>query len=176
MNVLLIPAAVFLLLAIAFAWLFAKLISRDRTTGFPDDSDEIFSPTRYRVMERLLNEADRDFLRSQPGWNDRKERRYRKARIKIFRGYVHQLSDDFNKICKAIKILIVASEVDRPDLAGLLMKQKFLFAFRMISVELKLSLYGLGWSGVNHHYLMQSLEAMRSQLHAFAAVAQASQA
>lgn len=122
MNVLLIPAAVFLLLAIAFAWLFAKLISRDRTIGFPDDSDEIFSPTRYRVMELLLNDADRDYLCSQPGWNDRKERRYRKARIKIFRGYVHQLSDDFNKICKAIKILIVASEVDRPDLAGLLMK------------------------------------------------------
>lgn len=176
MNVLLIPAAVFLLLAIAFASLFAKLISRDCTTGFPDDSDEIFSPARYRAMDRLLNEADQNFLRSQPGWNTRKERRYRTARIRIFRGYVHQLSDDFNKICKAIKVLIVASEVDRPDLAGLLMKQKFLFAFRMISVELKLSLYGLGWSGVNVCYLMQSLEAMRSQLQSFAAVAQASQA
>jgi hypothetical protein len=176
MNVLLIPAAGLLLLAIAFASLFARLISRDRTTGFPDDSEEVFSPAKYRVLERLLNEADQNFLRSQPGWNERKERTYRKTRIKMFRGYLHQLSDDFNKVCKAIKVLIVTSAVDRPDLAGLLMKQKFLFAVGMISVEFKLSLYGLGWSGSNLRYLMQSLEAMRSQLQAFAAVAQASQA
>jgi hypothetical protein len=53
------------------------------------------------------------------------------------------------------------------------MKQKFQFAFRMICVEFKLTLYGLGWSGENLRDLMRTLEAMRSQLQSFAAVAQA---
>ncbi len=176
MNVLLIPSVGFILLGIAFAVVFVRLLSRERTDGFPDESDEIYSAARYRAMDRLLNEQDQNFLRSQPGWNRRKEKSFRVARIRIFRGYVHQLSDDFNNICKAIKLLIVTSEVDRPDLAGLLMKQKFLFAFGVISVEFKLALYEFGWSIVDVPDLLRTLEAMRRQLQSFAAIARPNEA
>lgn len=176
MNVLLIPSVGFILLGIAFSVVFGRLISRERTNGFPDESDEIFSTARYRAMDRLLNEGDRNFLRSQPGWNRLKEKSFRVTRIRIFRGYVHQLSDDFNKICKAIKVLMVTSEVDRPDLAGLLMKQKFLFAFGMVSVEFKLVLYQFGWSIVDVPDLMKTLESMRCQLQSFAAIARPNEA
>ena len=172
MNLLLIPAACFILLGIAFGALFAKLISRDRTSGFADESAELFSQARYRAMDRLLSQDDQAFLRSQPGWNQRKEKNFRKARVRTFRGYVQQLSDDFNRICKAVKFLIATSEVDRPDLAGLLMKRKFLFAVGMISVEFKLTLYGFGWSCVDVHTLMRTLETMRSHVQSFAAIAQ----
>jgi hypothetical protein len=172
MSVLFIPAAFFILLGVAFGALFATLISRDRINGFPDVSDEIFSQARYRAMDRLLGEEDQNFLRSQAGWNRLKEKNFRKARIRILRGYVQQLADDFNKICKAIKFLIVSSAVDRPDLAGLLMKQRFLFASGMISVEFKLILYGFGWSSVDVHDLMRTLETMRGHLQTFAAIAQ----
>lgn len=176
MNVLLIPAAGLLLLGLVFVGLFVRLLSRDRTNRFPDESDEIFSLARYRVMDRLLSEEDQSFLRLQPGWNRRKEKNFRKARIRILRAYVHQLAADFNKICKAIKLLIVTSEVDRPDLAGLLMKQEFLFVVGLISVEFKLTLYGFGWRSVDVQDLMRTLETMRSHVQSFAAIAQPTEA
>jgi hypothetical protein len=176
MNALLIPAAGFILLGLAFGALFARLISRDRIDRFPGESDEIFSLARYRAMDRLLSEEDQNFLRMQPGWNRRKAKNFRKTRIRIFRAYVQQLSADFNKICKAIKLLMVTSEVDRPDLAGLLMKQKFLFVVGMISVEFKLTLYGFGWRSVEVQDLMRTLKTMRSHVQTFAAIAQPTEA
>lgn len=127
-------------------------------------------------MDRLLRGEDQHFLRMQPGWNGRKEKNLRKARIGILRAYVHQLAADFNKICKAIKLLMVTSEVDRPDLAGLLMKQKFLLVVGMISVEFKLTLYGFGWRSVDVQDLMGTLETMRSHVQSFAALAQTTEA
>jgi hypothetical protein len=64
MNVLLIPAGVLMVLTIAFATLFTRMIFRDRIIGFPDDSEGMFSPARYRVIDRLLGGADESFLRS----------------------------------------------------------------------------------------------------------------
>lgn len=176
LNRLLIPAAGFTLLGLAFGALFARLISRARINRFPDEWDEMFSPVRYRAMDRLLSEEDQNFLRLQPGWDRRKEKNFRKARIRIFRSYVQQLSADFNRICKAIKLLIVTSEADRSDLAGLLMKQQFLFAAGMISVEFKLLLYGFGWQSVDVHDLLRTLETMRGRLQLFAALAQPTEA
>ncbi len=139
---------------------------------FQDESDEAFSPERYRAMDRLLSGEDQSFLRLQPGWDRRKEKKFRKARIRIFRAYVHQLSADFNRICKAIKLLIVRSEVDRSDLAGLITKQQFLLVAGIISVEFKLLLYKFGWRSVDVHELLRTLETMHRRLQSFAAIAQ----
>jgi hypothetical protein len=176
MDVVFIAAAAcFLLLGIAFGVLVVRLISRDRIDGVSDHvSGEIFSPGRYRAIERLLDQTDQNFLHSQSGWNRRMEKNFRKARIKICRGYLRQLSDDFNKICKAIKLLMVTSEIDRPDLAGVLMKQQFRFALGMGLVEFKLTLYGLGWRGVSVDvkHVLGSLDTMRAQLQSLAEIAQ----
>ena len=104
----------FLLLAVGFGVVFARLISRDRIALPISESDTIFSPNRYRVVERLLEEAD---LRTVKAVGDKRlEREIRKVRAKIFRGYMLQLSEDFNQICKAMKLLMVTSDVDRSDL------------------------------------------------------------
>ena len=47
----------FLLLAAGFGVVFARLISRDRIALPISESDTIFSPNRYRVVERLLEEV-----------------------------------------------------------------------------------------------------------------------
>jgi hypothetical protein len=171
MGVVIIAVAVCLMLpAVGFGLVFARLISRKRLALPVDDLDNIFSPIRYRVMERLLGETDQDLVASL---GDRRiERKFRKARVKIFRGYMLQLSGDFNRICKAIQLLMVSSEKDRSELAGVVMKHQFQFAVGMMYVEFKLILYRFGWNGVEAKTLICSLETMRSRLQGLVAVAE----
>jgi hypothetical protein len=113
--------ASFLLLAAGFAAVFVRLISRGGVDLAILESDAIFSPNRYRVVERLLSEADLQIVRSLG--DKRLEKKFRKVRVKIFRGYMLQPSEDFNQICKAIKLEMVTSEVDRSDLSGVILKE-----------------------------------------------------
>jgi len=172
MGVVIITVAfTFILLGVGFAVVFVRLISRDRTPSAPDESEALFSPTRYRAMERLLTETDQKFIASHPFFTPQLEKKLRQTRIKSFRGYVRMLADDFNQICKAIRVLMVTYKVDRSDLAGLLMKQQFLLAVGMMHVEFKLILYSFGWAGVDVSGLVHSLDAMRVRLQSLAAVA-----
>src|SRR5580700_2238492 len=120
---------IFLVLAGGFAVLFQRLTSRDRASmPLPlDDWEGLFSPSRYKAMERLLDETDGNFLRSQPGVKPGVENKLRRSRVQLFRAYMHQLSDDFQRICKALKVLMIHSPVERDDLAGLILKQQFQF-------------------------------------------------
>src|SRR5260370_8032886 len=136
MNAVLLAAALFLvLLGVGFGMLFAQLLSGDRLQPLPDDWEEMFSPARYRAMERLLEEADYQYLASRSGNNKSLEKHLREKRVHIFQAYINCLSQDFTRICKAIKKVMVDSQVDRPDLAGLLMKQHFLFTLTSLSLH-----------------------------------------
>ena len=84
---------------------------------------------------------------------------------------MRQLDDDFNLICKGIKLHMITSEADRSELAGIMMKQQLRFAVGMMYVECKLTLYSLGWNGVDAGGLVHSLDAMRAQLQALSALA-----
>lgn len=171
MDVVIITAGVcFLLLAIGFAAVFARLISRDRTILPVEESDPIFSPSRYRVVERLLAEADR---RTVAALNDKKaEKKFRKVRVKIFRGYMVQLSEDFNRTCKAIKLLMVTSDVDRSALSGAILRQQFRFSLSLLRIEVELFIYSLGWNGIDTSGLIDSLDTLRSQLQGLVACAE----
>jgi hypothetical protein len=166
-----VATLVFICLAGGFGVLFARLTSRDRLTVPPEEWEGIFSPSRYKAMERLLDETDRQFLSSYPKFNSGGEKKFRAVRVKIFRGYMQQLSEDFGRICKAVKVLMVHSQVDRPDLAGVLLKQQFTFSIAMMQVEVKLILYSAGWAGVDVKALLEPLANVRSQLQSLAAIA-----
>jgi len=159
--------------AAGFILLFMRLTSRDRASmPLPmEDWEGIFSPSRYRAMERLLDATDRDFLHARPGISRLVERKFRKARVTLFRAYMHQLSADFHRICKALKVLMVHSEVERNDLAGLILKQQFQFTLTMMTTEVRLVFYSLGWAGVDAQALLAPLTAVRSQLQSLAAIA-----
>ena len=167
----LMVTVVFMCLAAGFGVLFARLTSRDRLHLPPEEWEGLFSLSRYKAMERLLDDTDRQFLWSHPKFNQQEDKTFRAKRVKIFRGYMHQLSEDFNRICKALKLLMVQSRIDRPDLAGLLLKQQFTFSLAMMAVEVKLILYGFGCGGVSAKALMEPLTTVRAQLQALAAVA-----
>jgi hypothetical protein len=171
-NVLLIPAGCLILLGMAFFALFARLTSRRRINRFMDNTEALFSPSRYRALELVLDEADQNFLQMHSCCDASMKKRFRKIRAGIFRRCLCQLDDDFNRICRAITVLMVASETDRPDLAGIMMKQKLFFAVRMASVECKLVFYGLGWSKVGGRGLITTLDSMRCCLQTFAAMVQ----
>jgi len=172
-EVVIIAAIAALILLIAgFVLLFAKVLSlRDENFSPADILKEPFSPERYRAMERLLGKADENFVSSHPACTRCIEKRFRKTRIAIFRGYVQLLSDDFHRICKAIKLRMITSQVDRSELAGVIMKQQLRFVLGMMYVECKLTLYSFGWKGIDASGLAHSLDALRAQLQAMSALA-----
>ena len=171
---ILLAAAVFILLTIGFTLVFARLISRDRIDVLADDLESILSPTRYRPMERLLAEADQKLLEAVGDLG--LQRKFRRVRVRICRGYMQQLSDDFTKICKAIKVLLVTSKQDRPELAGSLMKEQVIFIFAMMAVEMKLLFYSAGVSTVDISAVTQSLDSVRAQLQLLVAATEPSAA
>jgi hypothetical protein len=161
----------FLLLAAAgLVAVFARLIPRSSSDLSILESDEIFSPNRYRAVERLLGEAD---LQTVKSLGDKcLEKKFRKTRVKIFRGYMQHLSQDLNQICKVVKLLMITSDVDRSELTGVILKQQFQFSLTMLSIEVEMILYRFGWSGVDITALTEPLDALRSQLRGLVAVAE----
>jgi len=172
--VTLMVALSLIVLTAAFGLVFARLISRDRITAPPDDWEAILSPTRYQVMERLLEEADQKLVASIGDRN--LENKFRKFRIKILRGYMQQLSEDFGRVAKAVKLVMLHSPADRRDLAGVLMKQQLRFALTMMSLEFKLTLFASGFGTLDVRGLTGSLDRLRTQLQCLAAIAQPSAA
>jgi hypothetical protein len=59
---------------------------------------------------------------------------------------------------------MVDSQVDRPDLAGLLMKQHFIFTLTALSIEFRLVLYNFGVGAPDGRELITSLDTMCTQL------------
>jgi hypothetical protein len=100
----------------------------------------------------------------------------RKLRVRIFRGYMLQLFDEARRIIRALKLVIITSETDRSDLASAVLKLQILFAVSVISVEVKLALYTIGWVGIDAASLTGSLSAMRARLQSSVALAQPAQA
>src|SRR6185295_16532517 len=132
-----------------FGVLFARLILWNRMITPPENLDAICSPARYAAMDRFLQGGDPNL-----------DTQLRKERIEIFRGYVHQIADDFHQVSKAVKLMILQSSVDRPDLARILLKQRLVFAYAMMAMEVRLAMYGLGMNGTEVRLVTGSLYAL----------------
>lgn len=177
MSVILMSAAgVGVLLGLAFLFLFRKVMSGARKEVFAGDLENIFAPSRYKPMERLLDPGDREFLAAQPSYSRRLGRRFRANRVAAFRGYARCLGKDFSRVSNALKALMIHASADRSALAGLLLKQRLTFSYAMMSLEVKLTLHSLGLSAptVDVRELVGALDAMRAQLQALAVVAEPS--
>ena len=175
MYVVVIASVVAILLGAAFTALLRRLASADRLNPLPDEPPDVFSPEWDRDLQRLLVQADQRFPRSHPG-TPRTDRESRKIRVRIFRGYMLQLFDEARRILRALKLIIITSETDRSDLASAVFKLQILFAVSVISVEVKLALYRIGWVGIDASSLTGSLSAIRAQLQSSVALAQPAQA
>ena len=129
------------------------------------------SADRYRPMLRLLDGSDLEFLRSQPGCNPRMLSRLRKQRCQIFRGYLKSLNTDFQRVCAVLRVLMLQSQYDRPDLASALLRARLDFTKGMLVVHFRLSLYRLGLAGVDVSGLVKLFDGMRVELRTLVPVA-----
>jgi len=125
--------------------------------------DEL-SIERYRPMMRLLDGQDLNFLRSQPGYTPRLATKLRIQRCQIFRGYLRCLSGDFGRVCAAIKVLMLQSRHDRPDLAVALVRYQAIFACGILLVECRLLLFRWGLGAVDVSSLVRMFDIMRREL------------
>ncbi|MDR3700151.1 MAG: hypothetical protein P4L56_10980 [Candidatus Sulfopaludibacter sp.] len=125
--------------------------------------DEL-SIERYRPMMRLLDGGDLEFLRTQPGFTSKMVTRLRVQRCQIFRGYLRSLSCDFGRVCAAIKLVMLQSRHDRPDLAGALMRHQALFIAGVMNVHFQLFLYRWGLCAVDVTNLVKIFDMMRLEL------------
>jgi hypothetical protein len=65
-------------------------------------------------------------------------------RCQLFHERLRHLKNDFKLICMALKVIIVESKHDRPDLARVLVRNQMTFAYGMMMVRFQLVRYRYG--------------------------------
>jgi hypothetical protein len=143
---------------------FRKLVAQDHSRPVTAEWVLGFSSDAYRPLGRLLNEEDFQFLLSQPGISRKTVNRLRAERRRIFRRYLSNLRQDFNRVCEAIHILMLHSHEDRRDLASVLLRQKAVFGLAFAAVQFRLALHAWGLAAVDVRELVAALETMRLQM------------
>jgi len=129
----------------------------------PEWIDEL-SIERYQPMMRLLDVRDLEFLRAQPGFTQQMVRNLRAQRCQIFSGYLRCLSADFARVCSALRVFMVQSRHDRPDLASTLIRSQVQFACGLVSVRFRVFLYRWGLCSIDVRGLVQIFDGMRLEL------------
>ncbi len=122
------------------------------------------SGERYRPMLRLLDGSDLEFLRLQPGVDRQMAAKLRRERCEVFQGYLRCLQADFGRATVALKVLMVHSREDRPDLAAALFHQQLAFGCGMVSARARLFLYSWGIGSVDVTGPVRVFEAVRTEL------------
>ena len=159
-----IPVLILACLAAATTVIYLRL--RSTATVLPVTAEWIdeLSVDRYRPMMRLLERDDVDFLRSQPGFTAGMASRMRSERCRIFRSYLGCLHSDFQRVSMALKIVMVQSRYDRPDLAAILVRSQRAFIFSMMLVYGRVLLYRLGLGTVEVAELLRLFDSARLEL------------
>jgi hypothetical protein len=171
--VIAISMVTFLALAVALFLLVRKVAFSGSSLPLTAEWTDELSIERYRPMMRLLDGGDLEFLRSQPGFTPRMANKLRVQRCQIFRGYLRCLNGDFQRVCAAMKVLMLQSRHDRPDLAGVLVQHQVMFAWGMALVYSRLFLYRWGICGVDVTSLVKIFDLMRLELRSLVPATQA---
>jgi hypothetical protein len=162
--------AIFILLlsccAVGLVWLMRELGSSDSSLPITADWINELSAERYRPMTRLLRTDELSFLRSHAGFTAIPASQFRKQRAQVFRGYLRCLHRDFQRISMAIRVLMVQSRDDRPDLARVLVRRRAIYTVAAAVVHARLHLYQWGICEVDATGLMRTFEALQLELRA----------
>jgi len=117
----------------------------------------------YRPLRRLLDPAEFEYLRAR-GINEAELKELRAKRRRIFRLCLRSLACNFNSVESAIKLVLVRSPIDRPDLIAELAKQKVMFYRSLLVAETWLVLHACGFDRMPDVELLQPLRSMQTQL------------
>lgn len=118
------------------------------------------SADRYRPMLRLLSDDDLAIVSA----DSRLKSKLRAGRRELFRGYLRCLARDYALLLAGVRLAIVHSGVDRPDLTKALAKNRIRFAFAMCKVEFRLAMHAAGVGRVDISGLVEALETLRAQV------------
>ena len=138
--------------------------STDRSLPVTAEWIDDLSIERYRPMMRLLDSREIEFLRSQAGFTPKMEAKMRAQRCQIYRGYLRCLEMDFQRVCTALKLMLLHSEQDRPDLSLVLVRHQLMFAAGLLTVQCRLFLYRWGICTADATQLVQIFDTMRIEL------------
>jgi hypothetical protein len=163
-SAIVISMVVLGLLILATVAVIRKLGATDRSLPVTAEWIADLSTDRYRPMMRLLDSGDLEFLRSQAGFTPKMESKLRAQRCQIFRGYLRCLEMDFKRVCTALKLVLVQSEQDRPDLAAVLVHHQIMFSSGLLAAHFRLFLYRWGICTVDATALVQIFDVMRVEL------------
>jgi len=106
-------------------------------------SPELLSRDSYQLLESIFSwEEEIRFLSSQPGYHPRIGINHRKAKRKLAHRFLNNLRADFDGIYREALLLLVDSDVERPDLLRSLWHLKLTFYRRLAIVKVRLL-----WSG-----------------------------
>jgi hypothetical protein len=118
------------------------------------------SADRYRPMLRLLCDGDMAFV----SVDVKLQKQLRARRRDLFRGYLRCLIRDYAHLLAGVREAMVHSDVDRPDLARALAKNRVFFALAICKVEFHLALHATGAVSVDISALVNALETLRAQV------------
>jgi len=153
-----------LALALALPLLLRKVAVAGSSLPLTAEWIDELSVERYRPMFRLLDSEELNFLRCQPGFTPEMATKVRIQRCQIFRGYLRCLNADFERVSAAIKVLMLQSRHDRPDLAAALVRHQVTFFWAMQTVQFRLILFRWGLGGVDVSNLVKVFDVMRLEL------------
>lgn len=163
-SVMMISTVLLVALLLATVAVLRRLGSADRTLPVTAEWIDELSTDRYRPMMRLLDSGDIEFLRSEAGFTSKLESKLRAQRCQIIRGYLRCLDMDFQRVCTALKLVLVQSEQDRPDLSAVLVHHRIMFASGLLAVHFRLFLYRWGICTVDVNHLVRIFDVMRIEL------------
>jgi hypothetical protein len=131
------------------------------------------STDKYRNMMRLLSRRDLQELRALPNYSPQMASEFRRERSRLFKKYLDAMSVDFERICVAIRVLMLNSKYDRPDLASTLIQSQIMFSLAMANLRMRVFFYTLGWCEGDASELFRIFDAMRLELKNFVPAAAA---
>lgn len=140
------------------------LVFLARTTSTAGNGVDIAA--RYQPMQRLLAPSDFAFLAAHPACNSKMLREMRGERARLFRSYLRSLTLDFARTATGLEGVMLASSVDRPDLAKLVSHGRIGFAKGLVAVEIRLVMFRYGIGTVDVRPLVAAIASMRAQLQA----------
>lgn len=151
-------------LVLLLCWVFRRVTGSSAHLTVTAEWIEALSPERYCPMMRLLEPDDLEFLRCQPGFTRRMASGLRAQRSQIFSSYLRDLDQDFRQVSLALRLILLHSCQDRPDLARALVSQEARFALGMAAVRLRLFLYRYDLCRVDVAGVFKIFDSMRLEL------------
>jgi hypothetical protein len=145
-------------LAVVAAATAMLVISRIRMTQVTvSGTFRVPAQERYQPMLRLLTDAEFAFA----GNNSVLRRQMMKERHKLFREYLRCLARDYGQLLKGIRLVMLHSDRDRPDLAKALALSRAKFALSLCRIEISLRMHQFGIGTVDVSGLVRALDSLR---------------